>query len=98
METENDKDKRVVVCSACFLSECYPMLVGPRHWDDVMRQQFGGDQVDASPHWVQGFIDQYGKFMDRREAFIVAEKAGQIIKRVGGDKVDGGTLYSENLY
>lgn len=46
----------------------------------------------------QGFIDQFGAFMSRTEAWKVAEAAGQIIRRVDGDAVDGGTLYSENLY
>jgi hypothetical protein len=45
--------------------------------------------------WEQGFIDQHGVFMTREEAWIVAEAACQIIRRVGGD---GARLYSENLY
>lgn len=56
-----------------------------------------GAVVRRSAH-EQGFIDQHGAFMSRREAWEVAEAAGQIIRRVGGDEADGGTLYSENLY
>lgn len=44
----------------------------------------------------QGFIDQWGTFMTREQAWRVAEVAGQILYRVGGDY--NGTLYSENLY
>jgi hypothetical protein len=36
--------------------------------------------------------------MNRLEAWEVAWAAGQIIKRVGNDTMNGGTLYSENLY
>lgn len=46
----------------------------------------------------QGFIDQWGIFLNRQEAWKVAKAAGQILYRCGGDDSDGGTLYSENLY
>ena len=46
----------------------------------------------------QGFINNHGKFLSRTEDWKVAEAAVQIIRRVGGDEIDGGTLYSENLY
>jgi hypothetical protein len=53
---------------------------------------FCGDPVD------QGFLDQHGVFLSRTEAWKVAEAAGQILRRVGGDDANGGTLFSENLY
>jgi hypothetical protein len=43
----------------------------------------------------QGFIDQFGVFMTREEAYEVAKAAGQIKYRCGGDE---GRLFSENLY
>ena len=46
----------------------------------------------------QGFIDRLGKFHNREEAWKIAEPAGQIRRRVGGDTINGGTLFSENLY
>lgn len=48
--------------------------------------------------WDAGFIDQFGNFHTRTEAWKIAEAAGQIFRRCGGDTVNGGTLYSENLY
>ena len=45
-----------------------------------------------------GFVDNRGNFLTRTEAWKVAEAAGQILYRVGGDETNGGTLYSENLY
>ena len=46
----------------------------------------------------QGFVDRFGKFHNREEAWKIAEPAGQIRRRVGGDTINGGTLFSENLY
>ena len=49
----------------------------------------------APPRYKQGFVDQFGTFLTREEAWKVAIEAHQIIRRVGGDE---GRLYSENLY
>ena len=53
---------------------------------------------DARAKTTQGFVDQYGEFFDRCEAWKIAEREGQILRRCGGDGAKGGTLYSENLY
>ena len=99
--TENgiEKPQRIVVCAACFLSHAQPMLVGPRHWDAVMRKQFDrirGNASRPSSHWQQGFIDQFGDFMDRKEAFEVVKASGQPLnmERNGSET----ELYSEGLY
>lgn len=70
------------------------IIVSPRHWDDVMRGivKF---LPDSATEKEQGFVDQYRKFYTRREAWVIAEKNGQIRRRVGGD---GEKLFSENLY
>lgn len=86
---------RRVVCAAN-LMEDGNVLLGARHWDHMMVNQ--ANRAGSRGEVEQGFIDQHGVFMSRREAWKVAETAGQIIKRVGGDDRDGGTLYSENLY
>lgn len=89
---------RLVVCAAN-RNEVGVIAVGARHFDDRMREQmlsFGGREM-----WFraeQGFIDQRGAFMTREEAWKVAEAAGQIRRRCGGDTMNGGTLFSENLY
>ena len=89
-----DRRVRRVVCAACLYGDGV-MLVGPRHFDATMRDQFRrfGLRHDA-PH-VQGFIDQWGEFMTREEALKVATEQGQILRRCGGD---GRELFSENLY
>jgi hypothetical protein len=88
--------KRRVVCSAIRAKFTGEVIIGIRHYDEWMGKfdswSGWGDPVD------QGFIDQYGVFMDREEAWKVAAAADQIIYRCGGDDKNGGTLYSENLY
>jgi hypothetical protein len=46
----------------------------------------------------QGFVTNRGRYVDRQEGWKIAEAAGQIIARCGGDTTDGGTLYSENVW
>ena len=92
--------KRRVVCAANLCISSGAIILGARHWDKCMvnhHNLFEIAEVDTSFD-DQGFIDQHGVFMSRQEAWEVAEKAGQIVRRVGGDDADGGTLYSENLY
>jgi hypothetical protein len=85
-------DKKIV-CAANRKNFTGEIVLGIRHWDAFMRKmETEGDPV------TQGFIDNSGNFLSRTEAWKVAEQAGQIIRRVGGDTSDGGTLYSENLY
>ncbi|CAB3784431.1 hypothetical protein [Pararobbsia alpina] len=82
-----------IVCAANRKRFTGEVVLGIRHWDAFMRGlETEGDPVD------QGFIDNRGTFFSRVEAWKVAEAAGQIIRRVGGDDTAGGTLYSENLY
>lgn len=96
--------QRRVVCAANMEPGTEEIILGARHWDMSMRYAFdvwkeaNQVQTKAMLFSKQGFIDQHGVFMDRQEAWKVAEAAGQIIRRVGGDTLDGGTLFSENLY
>lgn len=92
-----------IVCAANKLRDGR-VVVGVRHWDDHMRRQLEdymsrmGKTCDVPliHGEVQGFIDQFGAFYDRREAWLLAEKNGQIIWQ--GPGCDGPQLYSENLY
>lgn len=75
------------------------LLVGPRHYDKLMREQLSF--IEVHNHRLrkeQGFIDQHGNFYTREQAWIIAMRNWQIIRRVDGDTANGGTLYSENLY
>ena len=83
-----------IVCAANRHPETQELILGARHWDTHMRstaKKLGGKWTCAE----QGFIDQYGSFLTREEAWKIAEKNGQIVRRCGGD---GRELFSENLY
>lgn len=113
-QAEKRKDyflNRIVSAANYFPGHAH--LVSARHWDEQMHKQYdtaklGHDarrtldpSLEEYPEghlFAQGFIDKFGKFQTREEAWVIAEAAGQIIRRVGGDHVNGGRLYSENLY
>lgn len=92
--------ERRIVCAAC--RSGLTVVLGARHFDGVMNSQI--TQLDgpcSAIDWSQaeqGFIDNAGKFLDSRKAWKVAQQAGQIFQRCGGDNANGGTLYSENMY
>lgn len=89
---------RRVVCAANRYP-CGAVILGPRHFDALMRQQIqllsNLGHVLRHSNAEQGFVDQRGEFLTREEAHKLAAAAGQIIRRCGGDEE---TLYSENLY
>ncbi len=93
---EQEKPQRVVVCAAIRSSQG-KIIAGARHYDSVMRPlAFPNDERKGE--WInceQGFIDQFGVFMSREEAWTIAEAANQI-KNIKAATV--GCLFSEDLY
>lgn len=102
-ESKSDLTKweigRRIVCAA-MRNKDGRIITGARHFDGVMITAINFSKDDWSDHEgiTQGFIDQRGVFLTRTEAWPIAHAAGQIIRRVGSDTTNGGTLYSENLY
>lgn len=47
---------------------------------------------------IQGFLTSKHRFVDRYEAWKIAVEQNQIVRRCGGDTMNGGKLFSENLY
>jgi hypothetical protein len=86
------KPKSFIVCAANKNKISGRIICGPRHWDNIMRSQKLESEDFAG--WDQGFVNQFGEFLTREEAWIIADTNKQIVKNVGCD----GTLYSENLY
>lgn len=88
---------RVVVCAA---NKYGPFLyTGIRHFCPIMIQNMRPGNIPAlRKTWgeVQGFVDQHGVFMDRKEALQVATNAGQIDR--WRKKNHGDWLCSEDLY
>ena len=78
------------------------IITGARHWDSIMRgvcdtlDEYTISCIDRNTE-EQGFIDQFGNFLTRQEAYIVAKEHNQIIRdHEDADRTQ--TLYSENLY
>lgn len=87
-----------IVCAA--IRRNFHIITGARHWDSIMHNQ--ADAYNAisdapSKMWEQGFIDQWGKFYNRKEAMKIVKQSGQPFdeKRNSGNGED---LYSEGLY
>lgn len=73
------------------------IVTGTRHACPIMGLQLDIIGDDVLDEWcgldkmVQGFTTQYGVFVDRQEAYVIAKAAGQIIR----EDICPGTLYSE---
>ena len=102
--TEERKKLQRVVCAANRMPDGF-MFIGARHWDMHMHQQadnykqVGGTKENSLVKAEQGFIDQFGNFLTREEAWEIARRQGQIIRECS-DPIDceDGMLFSENLY
>lgn len=86
------KTPRRIVCAANRNRASGRIICGARHWDAIMRSQVKPDEGFTG--WDQGFIDQFGDWLDRKAAWTIAAEQDQIRKLVSTT----GTLYSENLY
>ncbi len=96
--TENNIDKPAqrVVCAANRNKDNGRIICGARHWDKVMHSQRPDIMKEPTFRWEQGFIDQFGDFLTREQAWDIAVAQGQIFRLCyEGQK---GYLYSENLY
>lgn len=88
---ERANAQRVVSMAACIVDGV--LIVGNRHFCPVMRMTIDLMKLDCHKHdfgTQQGFVDQWGVYMSRQEAWDVAKAAGQI-KEVFQE----GVLYSE---
>jgi len=83
-----------IVCAANRHKESGRIVCGARHWDNVMRSQ--KLESETFNNWDQGFINQFGEWLNREEAWVIAEEQGQI-RNLCYDKQTG-YLFSENLY
>jgi len=84
-----------IVCAANKNKKTGRIICGPRHWDDVMRSQ--RLESERFRDFDQGFITQLREWVSREEAYIIAEKNGQIRFPDHGS-YDKKTLFSEMLY
>ena len=99
---EYDPPERIVSAANYYQADNV-IICGIRHGSDDMYSMyhFALEVRGTCLHTKyeqQGFITSKGRFVDRKEAWKIAVEQKQIVRRVGGDDSDGGTLYSENLY
>lgn len=83
----DDEEKEVVICS-------------PRHYDQTFHKIC--DIVDeyvlsCKTGEVQGFVDQYGNFYDRKESLEIATNANQL-NHIRPKTYPYNELFSEDLY
>lgn len=71
------------------------MFLGHRHGQCIYSKCAVTGLRDAeSGEYIQGFLTNLNRFVDRKEGWDIAKKANQIV-RVSGSE---GTLYSEDLW
>ena len=93
---------RRVVCAAIRAADG-TVLLGVRHYSRDMHEQIAarrdGEKFKHRNDENQGFVDQWGVYMTREEAYRVADEQGQIYDwRACGNGLEGRKLYSEGLY
>jgi len=70
------------------------IITGARHYDKVMREQMiASEGLEWWRSCEQGFINQFGEFLTREEAWVIANANGQIMR----ESTIQGTLFSECL-
>jgi hypothetical protein len=99
--TEQKRERRVV-CAAIRAADG-SLLLGIRHYSADMHRQIearhDGEKFKHRLDEDQGFVDQWGAYMTREEAYLVADEAWQIKDRNAcGSGINGRKLYSEGLY
>lgn len=92
--------RQKVVCAAIQLKDGL-VVTGARHFCPTMVAQLEriknlDDPIGFAATSEQGFIDQWGNFLTRQQAYVIAERQDQF-KGEGAPHTKG-CLYSEDLY
>jgi hypothetical protein len=93
-------EKIKIVCAA-IRAEDGSILVGIRHYSPDMIEQMKA-RTDGSKFYHrsgddQGFVDQFGNYYTRENAFLIASVNGQIKRNLGFLSIPT-KLFSEHLY
>ena len=83
-----------IVCSAAINSQGL-VLTSVRHGDELFYNACPDATMIVS-RWEQGFVTNRCSFVTRKEAWMIAERQGQIRNELPCD--NSRRLYSENLY
>lgn len=87
-----------IVCAAIRHARTGLVITGARHFDEVMCKVIEALPKVSISDWAdsdQGFIDQWGNFLDRQEAYKIALAKDQYKPY---EPYTPGVLYSEDLY
>jgi hypothetical protein len=71
-------------------------LPAPNRHHNVIRMIAAENGVGIRGPDKQGFLDETGKFLNRKDAMLIAQATGQLNRRPGG--YNGDDLYSEDLW
>jgi hypothetical protein len=89
---------RRIVCAAIRAADG-DVLLGIRHYSEDMHRQiarrFDGSKFTHRNGDDQGFVNTWGEYLTREEAYAVAMANGQIVRP---EACSQGVLYSEGLY
>jgi hypothetical protein len=93
---------RRVVCAAIRAADG-ELLLGIRHYSPDMHRQIearrDGAKFKHRHDEDQGFVDQWGLWLSREEAYQVASSNNQIVRpECCGNGLNGPKLYSEGIY
>jgi len=87
-------DTRKIVCAAV-KTTCGKTIYGPRHSDCFHAFKHMPNLNPAKSADSQGFSDQNGNFLTRKQAYPIAKRRGQILEDSGNTS---DILFSEDLY
>jgi len=88
--------KQIIVCAASLCKDG-TMILSIRHMDSIVRETYKKiyGTTNNLQSIFQGFTDQFGNFLTRKEAINIVIKNEQVIRSTN---FIGDELYSENLY
>lgn len=90
----------LIVCAAVkFFNICDPdidiIISSTRHYDQIILDILDNFAYDEWEEKEQGFITNFGRFVDRKEALKIAKENNQVKYSIGYEPDE---LYSEMLY
>lgn len=96
----NEKRPELIICAATkFFNITDPdidlIIPSVRHYDLISDEILGNIEYDEWEEEEQGFLTNFGRFVDRKEALKIAKENNQVKYSIGYDPDE---LYSEMLY
>lgn len=92
--------KERIICAAIQIVETGKVFYGHRHnhcftaMNDYLSWTMNRQEIGKVKS-VQGFVTSNGRFVDRKEALIIALENDQVLDK---SQIRGDNLYSEDLY